>query len=471
MRPWREIINPHKDVLKGEFQQSEFSADLTEVFTGKAKEEYQNPIKFFERTYITEGMRLLLGTVIKRITGRGGDPVIELQTNFGGGKTHSLLAVYHLATREGSTDNLGEVSNLLDELEIRSVPRANCAVIDGNSLSPNQAQYQQKGVTIKTMWGLLAWQLLGQEGYDLVAQSDEAGTAPGKPILTELLQKAAPCVILMDELVAYIRQFENKENLSAGTFGTNISFIQNLTESVKAVDKAILLVSLPQSDIEAGGEFGIKALKTLEKFFGRVESIWKPVATDEGFEIVRRRLFEKVHDEESMNAVCEEFMQFYRKNKSVFPPEVQMEDYLDRMKRSYPIHPEIFDRLYKDWSTLEKFQSTRGVLQLMASVIYQLWKDNDQDALIMPGSIPQVKISAQNSKYLSKNWNSIIEEEIDGENSTPAKLDNKEARFGSIHAAQRITRTIFLGSAPDEGMDVAGRQRTVRGLRKEQILP
>lgn len=472
MKPWREIVNPHKDVLKGTFQQSEFSADLSTVYKGEAKEEYQDPVKFFDRTYITEGMRHLLSTVIKRLTGGGGDPVIELQTNFGGGKTHSLLAVYHLATRNVPVSKLLGIPSLLDdeELKVKTVPKAQCAVIDGNCLSPNEILYKDGNTAIHTLWGLLAWQLLGQEGYDMVANSDKSGTAPGKPIVIDLLRKAAPCVILLDELVAFIRQFGNKEDLSAGTFGSNISFIQTLTESVKAVDKSILLASLPQSDIEAGGDFGVKALKTLEKNFGRIESIWKPVATDEGFEIVRRRLFEKVHDEESMNAVCEEYMRFYRAHKSDFPSEVQMEDYLDRMKMSYPIHPEVFDRLYKDWSTLEKFQSTRGVLQYMATVIYQLWNDNDQDALIMPGSIPQAKMSGQNSKYITKNWNSIVEDEIDGDRSAPARLDNSEVRFGSIQASRRITRTIFLGSAPDESQEVTGRLRPVRGLRREQIL-
>lgn len=470
MKPWREIVKPHKDVLKGTFQQSEFSADLSTVYKGEASPEYQDPVKFFDRTYITEGMKLLLGVVLQRLAGRGGDPVIELQTNFGGGKTHSLLAVYHLATRKVSPSKLSGIPSLMDELRIESVPKANCAVIDGNSLPPNEFLYKDGDLTIRTLWGLLAWQLYGREGYEMVANSDKAGTSPGKDIIKDLLRKAAPCVILLDELVNFFKQFGNNEKALAGTFDTNTAFIQALTESVKGVDNAVLLASLPQSDIEAGGEFGIRALKTLEKIFGRVESIWKPVATDEGFEIVRRRLFEKVDDEESMNAVCEEYLHFYRTHKSDFPPEVQKEDYLNRMKKSYPIHPEVFDRLYKDWSTLEKFQSTRGVLQYMATVIYQLWNDNNQDALIMPGSIPQAKMSAQNAKYLTKNWNSIVEEEIDGDDSTPAQQDNKEARFGGIQASRRVTRAIFLGSAPDEGIDMAGRQRTVRGLRREQIL-
>lgn len=470
MKPWREVISPHSDVLTGTFQDAEFSADLSRVYQGTAKAEYQDPVKFYSRTYITDGMSQLLGAVIKRLSSKGGDPVIELQTKFGGGKTHTLLAVYHLASRQVPISQLAGIPSILDKIGVADIPHARFSVIDGISLNASQPQYKDDSVTINTMWGLIAWQLLGREGYDLVAASDRTGTSPGKNILIELLKKAAPCVILMDELVSYIRQFENKVDLPGGTFGTNLSFIQALTESVKAVDNAILLASLPQSEVEIGGVYGEKALKTLEKYFGRVESVWKPVDTDEGFEIVRRRLFDAVHDEEAMNDVCNEFMKLYSKNKDAFPPEALSDAYLERLKKSYPIHPEIFDRFYNDWSTLEKFQATRGILQYMATVIYELWSSGNTDALIMPGSIPQSKLSNQNSKYLEKNWNSIVDQEIDGERSLPMRLDKKETRFGSVQACQRVTRTIFLGTAPDDALEVKGSRRTTRGLTKKQIL-
>ncbi|MGN0880345.1 MAG: ATP-binding protein [Oligosphaeraceae bacterium] len=465
MKPWRQIAKPHKDVLEGNMKQSDFAADIFHVMRGDAAPEYLDAEKFFARTYITEGMRLLLISVARRLTGQDGDPVIQLQTNFGGGKTHTLLAVYHLATRTVSTDRLPGIPAILDEANITSLPQARVAVIDGNELSPNQPA--ERGVLkINTIWGHLAYQLLGAEGYDRVADSDKTGTAPGKEIMVELLKAAAPCVILLDELVAFFRQLDDSKELTAGKFGSNISFIQILTESVKAVPNAILLASLPESDTEAAGTFGRAALDTLEKYFGRVESVWKPVASDEAFEIVRRRLFESVGDAEEVEATCREFTDYYRKNKDKLPQEVQEGSYFDRLKASYPIHPEVFDRLYEDWSTLDKFQKTRGVLQYMALIIHRLWNANDQDPLIMPGSLPLEDSDVRNKSthYLPQGWDTIIEKEIDGDGSMPARIDGGDTRFGSIFAATRVTRTIFLGSAPSTPAQVS------RGINVEHIL-
>jgi len=465
MKPWRQIARPHRDVLEGTLLQSDFAADIFHVLQGDAPQEYMDAEKFFARTYITEGMRLLLISLVQRLTGKGGDPVIQLQTNFGGGKTHTLLAVYHLATRKVSTDRLAGIPALLDETGVTELPCANVAVIDGNNLSPNQPA-ERGSLTIRTIWGQLAWQLLGAEGYDMVADSDKAGTAPGKEVMVKLLKKASPCVLLLDELVAFFRQLDNSKELTAGSFESNVSFIQVLTESVKAVPNAILLASLPESDTEAAGSFGRVALDTLEKYFGRVESVWKPVGTDEAFEIVRRRLFESIGDAPEMEAICREYMDFYRKHKDKFPSETQESRYYERLKKSYPIHPEVFDRLYEDWSTLDKFQRTRGVLQYMAIIIHRLWNSNDQDPMIQPASIPleDVKVRIASTRYLPTGWDPIIEKEIDGPNSAPASIDGNDTRFGSIFAATRAARTIFLGSAPSTS------QQGARGIAVERIL-
>lgn len=214
-----------------------------------------------------------------------------------------MLAVYHLASREVSTDKLMGVPPVLDEAGIHDLPRARIAVIDGIKLSPSQPR-RYGDITINTLWGEIAWQLLGEEGYEMVAASDRDATSPGKEVLAELLRKAAPCVVLIDELVAFMRQLEPGKQLIAGSFDTNISFVQALTEAMKAVPNAILLASLPESELEVGGAMGHMALYSLEKYFARVESVWKPVATEEAFEIVRRRLFENPGDPAEVEAVC-----------------------------------------------------------------------------------------------------------------------------------------------------------------------
>lgn len=465
LKPWREIARPHKDVLEGSFKQSEFAADITQVATGSATIEYQDAEMFYSRTFITEGMRLLLMSVAQRLAGKGGDPVIQLQTAFGGGKTHTMLAVYHLATRHGSTDKLEGLPPLLDEAGIHDLPNAKVAVIDGIKLSPSQPQ-PHGSINANTLWGELAWQLLGEEGYKMVAESDATGTSPGKEVVRQLVEKAAPCVILIDELVAFTRQLEVGQQYKAGTFDSNISFIQALTEAMKAVPNAILLASLPESDIEVGGTMGQRALESLEKYFARVESVWKPVASTEAFEIVRRRLFESAGEQSEVEGISRMYADFYRANSDKFPLETQSNVYFERLCQSYPIHPEVFDRLYEDWSTLDKFQRTRGVLQYMAIVIHHLWNSDNKDSLIMPGSISLDDSTVRNKSihYLPQGWEPVLEKEVDGPRSEPAEIDGLDTRFGGVQAARRTMRTIFLGSAPSNPA------QGVKGLDQEHIL-
>jgi predicted AAA+ superfamily ATPase len=470
IKAWRNIATPHHDVLHGTFKQSEFAADITQVYTGTATAEYQDAEKFFSRTYITEGMRLLLTSVAQRLAGHGGDPVIQLQTAFGGGKTHTMLAVYHLANRKVPTDNLLGIPPLLDAAGIHDLPMAKVAVIDGINLAPSEDSLKQskdgRTVKVSTLWAEIAYQLLGDAGLDMLRESHEQGTSPGKSILVELLQRAAPCVILIDELVAYLRQFEQGKTYKAGTFDSNLSFIQALTEAMKVVPNAILLASLPESEVEVGGTMGQLALTALEKYFARVESVWKPVAAQESFEIVRRRLFETAGDRAEIEQVCQQFHNFYKQNPLRFPRETQETSYFERMCQSYPIHPEVFDRLYEDWSTLDKFQRTRGVLQYMAIVIHHLWQSGNTDAMIMPGSIPLSDPIVRNKSihYLPAGWEPVIEREVDGTKAISTEIDTDTPIYGSIQAARRVMRTIFLGSAASHAMQIA------RGIKLERIL-
>ncbi len=467
MKPWREIAEPHADVREGKFQQAEFAADLSRVHAGTANEEYQNPSLFFQRTFITEGMRLLLDSVVKRLAGKGGDPVIQLQTAFGGGKTHTLLAVYHLARASVPASDLLGVPAILDAAGVAELPKARVAVLDGvELLSMASKPRVHGGCTVRTLWGELAWQLGREAGYQHVKEADQTGTAPGKTELASMLAASAPCVILMDELVRYMSQFEEGRTLSGGTYDTQLSFVQALTEALKAVPTAALLASLPFSDREAGSQQGVKALRALEHYFGRVQALWKPVATEEAFEIVRRRLFSRVNDKLAMESVCRAFADYYVANKDDFPHETQESNYLQRLIHAYPIHPEVFDRLYEDWSTLDNFQRTRGVLKLMAKVIHRLWKDGNNDPLIMPGSLPLMDADTRNEAiyYLPQGWDPVIERDVDGERSETWEIENNDTRFGSVQACRRTARAIFLGSAPSTS------NQLVRGLELERVI-
>lgn len=475
LKSWREIVKPHSDVINGQAKMADFAADLTKVVQGTAPAQYQNPALFFQYTYITQGTSELLLGVARRISGKGGDPIIQLQTGFGGGKTHSMLAVYHMAKADVPSYLLFGLKDILKEHGFGTLPKCKVAVLDGNAVGPSELKLvkQNDGTVIetKTLWGYLAATLAGTKGYELVRASDENGTSPGKDVLVSLLSMSAPCVILIDELVAYVRQLTEGHTFLGGTFQSNLSFIQALTEAVNSVDTAVLLASLPESDTEVGGEYGKKTLNALAEHFGRMHAIWRSVDKEESFEIVRRRLFESIEDDDAAkqarDAVCDAYFDLYRKNGHQFPSETQLVAYRQKLIRSYPIHPEIFDQLYSQWTTLDRFQRTRGVLKMMSNAIHALWIGNNQDLMILPGSLPLGDIQTQShftNPLENSGWPNIITTDIDGDQSTATRIDADMARYGSVQAARRVARTIFLATAPGRSADIR------RGIDEKRIL-
>src|SRR5438105_3871450 len=290
LRPWREVVTPQPDVASGRYQLAEFAADLAQVHKGVGSDEYRVPRDFFQRTFLTNGLRKLLAGALQRLDGSGGDPIVDLQTNFGGGKTHSLLALYHLFSGVPISDLVG-IEPVLDEAGITPPALAQRAVLVGYELSPGQPCTKPDGCIVNTLWGELAWQLLGRDGYSLVAESDRQGVSPGSEVLRELFTAAAPCLILIDEWVVYARQLYGVSGLPGGSFDANLSFAQSLTEAAKASPQTLVVATIPASDAETGGEGGREAAVRLKNIFGRIESPWRPADAEEGFEIVRRRLF------------------------------------------------------------------------------------------------------------------------------------------------------------------------------------
>ena len=463
--PWREIVTPHPDVATGRYQQAEFAVNLAKVLGETAEPEYQDPTEFFARTYLTDGMRRLLVTSVNRLAGKGGEPIVQLKTAFGGGKTHTLLALYHLLRGNATPTQMEGTAEILREAGVNDIPDARLAVIVGTAPNPTRTR-QANGIPVRTLWGDIAAQLGGLDGYAIVNEADAKGVSPGADDLVTLFNQFGPAVILMDELVAYVRNiYETSERVPAGSFDSNITFVHALTDAVDRSERSQLVTSIPESDTEIGGEGGRAVLERIGHIFARVEDIWRPVSAREGFEIVRRRLFSPIRDEAARDAVCRAFTQLYDENPSDFPSECRESPYLERLRRTYPIHPELFDRLYGDWSPLERFQRTRGVLRLMASVIHELWVRDDRAGLILPGSIPldAPRVREELLRYLPENWNAVVDKDVDGERSEPRAIDAENPRFGEISAARRVARTIFMGSAPH------GSGQTTRGLEEVRI--
>lgn len=470
LTPWREVVNPHKDVASGRYQQAEFAADLWQVHIGEGSDEYRKPVEFFRRTYLTESLKKLLVGAVQRLAGTGGDPVVQLQTNFGGGKTHSMLALYHLVSGTAPSELLG-VDAVIQEAGVSKLPAVKRVVLVGNRISPGNPVVKSDGTVVRTLWGELVWQLghaaggvkEAKKAFKRIQADDEKATSPGD-VLRELFNEYGPCLILIDEWVAYARQLHDQSDLPAGGFETQFTFAQVLTESAKLAKNCLLVISLPASDttgsphtqaddVEVGGQRGREALNRLQNVVGRVESSWRPASAEEGFEIVRRRLFEPLVEKSqyvARDTVAKAFFDLYSTQAAEFPPECRESDYEKRIKAAYPIHPEIFDRLYTDWSTLVKFQRTRGVLRLMASVIHSLWEKGDRNPLILPSNIPidDPRVQFELTRYLSDNWVPVIEKDVDGPSALPLRLDSDVPNLGKYAAGRRVARTIYLGSAP-----------------------
>ena len=470
LAPWREVVSPHQDVASGRYQQAEFAADLWQVNLGEGSPEYLDPLEFFRRTYLTDSLKQLLGGAVQRLAGMGGDPVVQLQTNFGGGKTHSMLALYHLF----SGVPVGELSGMdavMQDTGVATLPSVNRVVLVGNRISPGNPVSKTDGTEVRTLWGEIAWQLGQTAGgqaearraYERVRADDERATNPGDA-LRELLNEYGPSLILIDEWVAYARQLHDEGDLPAGSFETQFTFAQALSESAKLAKNCLLVISLPASesmdsshaeadDVEVGGLRGRAALSRLRNVIGRVDSSWRPASAEESFEIVRRRLFQPIVDPANFatrDNVALAFCDLYRTSHQEFPPECAEVDYEKRIRAAYPIHPEVFERLYSDWSTLQSFQRTRGVLRLMAAVIHSLWEKGDRNPLIMPANVPldDPRVQFELTRYLPDNWVPVIERDIDGANSLPLRLDGEVPNLGKYGACRRVARSIYLGSAP-----------------------
>ena len=468
LKPWRQVMTPNPDVEEGSFEEAEFAANLQQVHDGTAVAVYGDPIEFFRRTYVTRGIRSLLVTAVRRITGNGGNPVIQTKTGFGGGKTHSLIALYHLIRNSDALLNAPtttQYSRIRDDVRAilseaganpESGVQAKVAVISGTWLSPSSERVTSSGDLLNTLWGEMAWQLGGQDCYDIVGIAARNGNAPGGEELDRVFREVGPCIILVDEIVNYARNAD---------MDSITTFFQNLTEAVQGRPDVVLVVSLPVSTTEAGGERGMHVLSVFENLLNRLQSVMQVTETsnDEAFAVVRRRLFQDDYDAKERETTCNAFFRMYQRGTSDYPSGARETRYLERLRGCYPIHPEIFDRLYEDWSLYHEFQRTRGVLRLMAQTISRLCADGDASPLIMPANIPfnDAEISNEFIRLLGAQWDAVMSE-VDRENSRTHAIDMQQpSRYGVVGgAARRIARVTFLGSST---------QRATRGIDTRQI--
>jgi|FLYL01.1.fsa_nt_gi hypothetical protein len=450
VKPWHQVAVPHRDIREGKFDESVFAADLNDVVNDRGPAEYRDAETFFRKTYPTQGLLKLLTAVLSRLAGQGkGEAVIQIQTPFGGGKTHSLVALYHLFEHGEQAKHTDAVKKALQETEVATLPQVRVVHFVGTAADP---------VRGKTPWGEMAEQL---GHYELLKEHDQKRRAPGKDLLHKLL-KDEPTLILMDEIAEY--------SVKARDFSDQVmAFFQELTETVKVLDRCALIVTLPSS--APYGEEGERALNQLQRIFGRVEAIYTPVEGEEVYEVIRRRLFEDAGDPQEARRVAEDYWQLYQRLGDDVPSEVRQVSYRDKIRKAYPFHPELIDGLFERWSTFPTFQRTRGVLRLLAEVVADLYKSRYPTPLIQPAHINLVNqaIRTEFIKHIGNEFEGVVASDIADSNAKAQKIDREiGSEFARFGVASGLATAIFFYSFSGAEKRGAGTTRLrVASLRSE----
>ncbi len=440
LKPWWQVAVPQKRIRKGDIDESLFAAKLGDVINNRAAIDYQDPVLFFKGTYLTKGLTHLLNSVCQRLRGEGGVPVIRVITPFGGGKTHSLIAIYHLLANKEKLEK-NEVWNELIKI-IKDVPKAKIAAIDGEDLDVIEGR-KVDGFTLRTLWGEITYQLGGKEFYEKIKEHDKKRICPGKEILFPILKELQPFVILIDEFIHYLIKTKalDKEEGTNLTDGT-LSFLQHLSEIVSSLDKAAMVVSLPASVIEAPEEL----LEKAKRYIGRVETIETPVEGEEVYEIIRRRLFEDLGNEKEHVNVAQRFFEMYLSLSEDVPKRVREIAYKNKIIKAYPFHPETIDVLMDKWGSIPSFQRTRGALRLLARVVADLYNRREHVPLILPSNINLVDPSIRGEfiKHIGQQFESVIF--LDIEKNAKEIDDELGSEYAKYKLGSGMAISIFIHS-------------------------
>jgi hypothetical protein len=454
--PWRQIVTPHDNIKQGRVKQNDFAASLADVLHGGGNPDYHDPVRFFNRTFLTEGLRQLAGEVVGRLTGQGdGDAVMQIQTPFGGGKTHTLITLYHLVRNGQAYFDHSALKTYWLERGWQIPPSVPVAAFDGNQVGVGAVELEP-GLAVQTMWGHLAWQLAGRDGYALVRAYDADRITPGGEEIDQLLKLSGGGLIILDEVVNYIERASavavHESTLAAQT----LTFLQILTRRIGGHERCVLAATLPKSRLELHGTASVDALDRLQKIFGSVQKIREPVEGDEVHEIIRRRLFvpfgEDTEDKgtrtkkaSGRDATIAAYVADLKARPQVsdFAKEPA---YALRFKQSYPFHPYLLDILNRYLGANPKFQRTRGVLRLLALVVADLVKRTHNGGLIQASDIDlnNEEIRSELLELVDREFRSALEADIIGAGANAGSLDKQSAQMTQWRIAAGLATTTFL---------------------------
>ena len=451
--PWWQNVTPHADVREGRIDESLFAASLEGAVRGTAPDEYSKAEVFFRKTYLTEGLRSLLTKLLRHVAGvAAANPVATLQTSFGGGKTHTELAIYHLLEHSDESLKVDQVRELVEAAGLSRPPACRIVVMSGVDINP-LGRKTGEGLHIRTMWGEMAYQLGGAAAFAMVAAHDEKLVSPGVADLTRLLDAYGPAVILMDETLHYVDKVSQLVGVSGNLADNTVAFLREMTDAVRTAPRNMMVVSLTASSLEQLSSDAMHWLDHLNQQVAREDTKHTPVERTEVHDIVRRRLFESV-DEKTAARASQAYHDLYI-NTPGLPSSVLGDEYQRRIERSYPFHPELVDILYTRWGARAKFQLTRGTLRFLAYVLATLWKDRSDDTrvLIHPMDVP---LSEVNLRAMTREvsgdpaWESVLGTDIAGTTKDqPSKartLDLEYPTPGWPRLAEGTATTILLYS-------------------------
>lgn len=470
LRPWNTVVQPHADIREGRLEMGTYAADLGRVASGDPNlpVTYRDPAEFFRTTYLTRNLRQLLTDVLSVLGGGTGDRVIQLRTPFGGGKTHSLLALYHLVKHRPTIDPRITA-------ELPDPGAGTVVVLSGLGLDPRQPR-RVENLELHTLWGEMAYQIGGRDGYERVRQQDQDWAAPGGDVLSALIG-TRPTLILLDEVLQYVAS-------ASGGSGTDprrrqvMGFLQKLTETVKASRNAAMIYSLQASVQEAGGDEAL--LRELEHLVGRVDRKREPVADDELVRVVQRRLFPDFgSDPEHLDAArdtAREYELVYQKVREGYAQttserraaSADAERFGRRVIDSYPFHPDLLDLMYHRWGSLPSYQRTRGALQFLATVVAALWNDDATavGALIGPGDVPFDDDGVRSAFFTQvgearERYMSVLAADVSGDEARAKRIDKRFKdelpKFGPLTVGTRVAAAVMMysfGGRPGEDKGV-----------------
>jgi hypothetical protein len=453
--PWRNVVTPHDNIKQGKVKQNDFAASLADVLNSSGNPDYFDPVRFFNRTFLTAGLRQLAGEVVGRLTGQGdGDAVMQIQTPFGGGKTHTLITLFHLVKNGPQCFDHPALKEYWFERGWKTPPTVPVAAFDGNQVGVGAVEVAP-GVSVQTMWGHIAWQLAGKLGYELLRNFDADRVSPDGNDIDKLLTLTKGGLIILDEVANYI------ETCAAVPVGDStlkaqvLLFIQRLSGRVGVHPHSVLAVTLTSKVLEAHGLASQEAVDRLRNLLGRVQKVREPVQGDEVHEIIRRRLFvpfgqdtedkgTRTKKANHRDATIEAYIADL-KTRPQIPESAKERDYAERFKKSYPFHPSLLDILNLVGAN-PKLQRTRGVLRVLALLVADLLKKNHNGGLIQASDIDLTneELRSELLELVDREFRSALEADIIGATANAPELDRQSPLMTQWRVAAGLATTTFL---------------------------